>query len=654
MRLLLCVSLLCSLVLCGRGRAEFTPAAGHPLHADDGNFSNQDPRKQEPFQLQQQVLEPRPGSTFSLKVQVNDVLSRQYLSQAVVELYVNYTKTNTALSGEDGGVLFHVPYHTGMLLTVVACQDGYICTLLPCKTDKMPIFSSVTLSLQGLNQGNIWLFEDSVLITGRTSDASSQPVVSFPKTLLNLTYSNNITSVKAFLTIPRLTSEQGGFLDTRGIMSSKSGYVSVELSPVAAVSVQLFSGDTELHVTGPVQMNLNIPDSFRLQSSSVIPAWFFNRTTGGWMRKGLGKVASVDGRLVWTFTAPHLGYWIAAPVSSNRGFFELAIPIDFIIRHSFFLMVLFGGTLVIIISLLVGLCYCRCSSGETKAAKILPVTTKDQNTSTCDDDLFEVSSGKASHSQDQQPEEKGDSRHNASFIANTNAVAIMLENDLNTDPNDLTCSHKASEQRVSVSLTDNLFFYNQPVAILHTPAFFHLEEQPEQAQWSKSATLPRAGASNGAATEPLSKENFTQTQTKGPSETQNQAAETEDKLGASGGSQLATPTNTSRLPESVSVPGTLHKILDSRHSVHGQSNISSLQPPRAWFVSLEGKPAAEIHYAVTEQQRRRRPVESRETSLDSGVDMSELNQTSGRRAVTLERNATFVKSTSSSKHTSAQ
>lgn len=84
-----------------------------------------------------------PGSTFSLKVQVNDVLSRQYLSQAAVEVYVNYTKTKTALSGEDGGVLLHIPYHTGMLLTVVACHDGYICTLLPCKTDKMPSMSSV-------------------------------------------------------------------------------------------------------------------------------------------------------------------------------------------------------------------------------------------------------------------------------------------------------------------------------------------------------------------------------------------------------------------------------------------------------------------------------------------------------------------------------
>lgn len=39
---------------------------------------------------------------------------------------------------------------------------------------------------------------------------------------------------------------------------------------------------------------------------------------GGWMRKGLGTVVSIEGKLVWTFTAPHLGYWIAAPLSSPR------------------------------------------------------------------------------------------------------------------------------------------------------------------------------------------------------------------------------------------------------------------------------------------------------------------------------------------------
>ncbi|XP_042351124.1 LOW QUALITY PROTEIN: protein FAM171B-like [Plectropomus leopardus] len=654
----LCVCLLSALIVCENGKAtgQFTPA-GQPAHINDGNFSNRDHMRQEPFQHQQQVLRALSDSAFNLKVQVNNVLSRQYLSQAVVEVYINYTRTITALTAEDGSVLLHVPYQTGMPISIVASKDGYICTLLPCKTNRMPIFSSVTLSLLGLNQGNIWLFDDSVLITGKTSDASSQPIVQFPKSLLNLTDSSNVTSVKAYLTVPSLPSEEGSFPNTVGIMSSKSGYFSVELSPVAAVSVQLYSGDTELHVSGPIQIRLSIPESHGLQTSNVVPAWFFNRTTGGWMRKGLGTVVSVEGKLMWTFTAPHLGYWIAAPLSSTRGFFGLAISIDFILHHSSLLLVVLGGLLVVVICLLVVMRFYRRSSlSETTTKKIPPVMTKDQTTSTSDDDIFELSSADSPHRQGglkQTFAERGDNRHNASVIsmhngkviANPNAVAITVEGnelELNTDLNDLTSFHETTDQiRAPASLTENLFFYNQPVAILHAPAFFHLEEQSEQPQWSKSATLPRTGA----AAEPLSKDSFTQTLPKDPSATQNQTAETEDQLGDLESSGAASPANTSRghfsLPESVSVPGTLNKIRGSGLST---------QPPRAWFVSLEGKPAAEIHYAVSEQQRRRRPVESRETSLDSGVDMSELNQTSGRRAVTLERNATFVKGTSGTKH----
>ncbi|KAL7384614.1 hypothetical protein ABVT39_005604 [Epinephelus coioides] len=600
MRLL--IRLLAALILCGNnGKAsgEFTPT-GQPLHINDGNFSNRDHIRQEPFQHHQQVLDAVSDSAFNLKVQVNNVLSRQYLSQAVVEVYINYTRISTALTVEDGSVLLHVPYQTGMPIAIVASKNGYLCTLLPFKTNRMPIFSSVTMSLLALNQGNIWLFDDSVLITGKTSDASSQPVVQFPKSLLNLTDSSNVTSVKAYLTIPKLQSEEGSFLHTLGIMSSKSG---------------------------------------------------------GWMRKGLGTVVSVEGKHVWTFTAPHLGYWIAAPLSSTRGFFGLAIPMDFILHHSSLLMIILGGMLVIVICLLVRLqFYRRSSTSETKIKKIPPAMRKDQTTSTSEDEVFELSSADFSHPQDgvnQSFGEKGDNRHNASVvsmhngnvIANPNAVAITVEGnelELNTDLNDLMCLHETAGQiRVPASLTDNLFFYNQPVAILHAPAFFHLEEQPEQPQWSKSATLPRMGA----AAEPLSKDSFTQTLPKDPSATQNQTMETEEQLGVLESSEAATSANTPRnhfsLPESVSVPGTLNKIRGSGHST---------QPPRAWFVSLEGKPAAEIHYAVSEQQRRRRPVESRDTSLDSGVDMSELNQTSGRRAVTLERNATFVKNTSSTKH----
>lgn len=265
---------------------------------------------------------------------------------------------------------------------------------------------------------------------------------------------------------------------------------------------------------------------------------------------------------------------------------------------------------------------------------------KDQSTSTCCHEVLEVLSGDCHHAQNgvNQPFTDGASvisLHNGS--TNASAVAVAMEGnslELNSDTSDLACVLKTTEHiRVAASLTDSLFFYNQPVTILHTPALFHLEEQPER---SKSATLPRAGASNIGTTEALGKDSFTQMTPNAA--TQNQAAETE----LSEGSQDATKAHFS-LPESVSAPGTLNNIVVSRQSMAAFSENASLQPPRAWFVSLEGKPAAEIRYTVSEEQRRRRPAESRETSLDSGVDMSELNQMSGRR-VTLERNATFVKS----------
>ncbi|XP_061579876.1 protein FAM171B-like [Cololabis saira] len=659
-------SLLCALVLCRN-----VDAAGElRLHVNESNSSLRDHVEQEPLQQQQQSL---PGSTFNLKVLVDDVLNGQRLSQAVVEVFVNYTRNNTALSGQDGSALLHVPFHSGLPVTVVASKVGYISTLLHCKTSRVPIFSSLTMSLTGLNQGNIWLFEDSVHITHKTNDVSSQPAVRFPKSLLNLTHSSNITSVTAYLTILKARSQQDGSLNTLGITSSKSGYVSVELRPVAAVSVQLFSGDTELHVSGPVEISLSVSDSCGLHASNVVPAWFFNRTLGGWMRKGLGKVTLVDGKLVWKFTASHLGYWIAAPLPSNKGIFGLAITVDFISHHALFLMVFLGGTLLVVFCILVGLLYyCRREPIKKKGRKIPVVMKRDQTTSTYTDEVSEASSGNARRKDVLNPAftEMGKnqltaafiSMHNSDVLVNPGAVAIAVECDeleLKTHLSDLAFIHRTSDQDgAPTSLPDSLFFYNHPIAILPAPAFFHLEERPEPAQKSKSATLPRAGAFTSTATEPANLDSFTQTLSKAPSAAQSQAVDTDNQLGGSEAAQAANTASTARgsfnIPESASVPGTLNKIGGSRNSARilsGFSKIPSPQPPRAWFVSLEGKPAAEIHRAATDQQRRRRPIESRETSLDSGVDMSELNQASGRRAGTLDRNATFVKSTSNSKHT---
>lgn len=55
------------------------------------------------------------------------------------------------------------------------------------------------------------------------ADAASLPSVQFPKSLLNLTDSSNATSVRAYLTMPKLPSGEDSFLNTLGIMSSKSG-----------------------------------------------------------------------------------------------------------------------------------------------------------------------------------------------------------------------------------------------------------------------------------------------------------------------------------------------------------------------------------------------------------------------------------------------
>lgn len=40
---------------------------------------------------------------------------------------------------------------------------------------------------------------------------------------------------------------------------------------------------------------------------------------GAWENQGLGIVKTVGDELVWTYTASHLGHWIAAPLPSSNG-----------------------------------------------------------------------------------------------------------------------------------------------------------------------------------------------------------------------------------------------------------------------------------------------------------------------------------------------
>lgn len=198
-------------------------------------------------------------------------------------------------------------------------------------------------------------------------------------------------------------------------------------------------------------------------------------------------------------------------------------------------------------------------------------------------------------------------------------------------------SEKSSSGQASCSnllYRDKLFhIYNQPVAIVQAPELFHTQAQADSAG-SRCATFPRNGAEHGAQIEGSLKDSYTQTLPKVPQQDGNVQAVLE-------GPQTSTANSViwgrySHLLESVSVPGTLNEAARMgpfRGELQGISEQTLLElskakpspiPPRAWFVSLDGKPAAQVRHSVIELQGRHRPGSSNDTSLDSGVDMNEL------------------------------
>lgn len=548
---------------------------------------------------EQQV--PPPAAVFLLKLRVVDAPSGQPLNAAAVNIYVNFTQTSSAQTGEKGEAWFSIPHRARAVISAVAVKQGYVPALLPITTDKIPVFSSVTVPLFGVNRGNMWLFNDSILVSSKSTGVfGPHPVVQFPLSALNLTEDNALSAASAFMNSPSLSPAEGALLHTMGLISTKSGSVPVDLNPVASAFVQLLSSSSEadsveLKVPGPISLSLSVSESCGLQDGDHVPAWTLNHTSGAWVRRGLGTVQSIDGRLMWTFVASHLGHWMAAPLSPSRGV-RLEHHVDFLLRHGSFLMILLGSTLTVAVCLLVGLLCCpRSQHKEPKMRRpaVNPLlSVKDQSTSTCEDHVYFRSNGLDRGQYNIAVFDPG-------VIANPDAELHQTKDNTVA----ITLDYPEQElQNESQKLANGLFFYNQPVAILHAPAFFQMDEMAEQ-QWGKSASLPRMDAqdNNGAQTKitNIGKENEKCVGKK-----------FEVKSRAHGG-----------FPESMSEPGA--------------------QGPRAWFVSLEGKPAAEIRYAVCEEQRRSRAAESRETSLDSGLDLTEPNQ--AKREAKLERNATFVK-----------
>uniref|UniRef100_A0A3P9JEQ5 Membrane-associated ring finger (C3HC4) 7 n=1 Tax=Oryzias latipes TaxID=8090 RepID=A0A3P9JEQ5_ORYLA len=624
---------------------------------------------------------------FSLKVLVRDLVTRQLLPGVSVGLYVNHTLRSSAQTDAKGEVLLWVEYDPGSELTLLGTSDGYVPAPLPWSTAKRPIFSVVTLSLLPHSQGNIWLFEDSVLITRKLPDSSSQPKVRFPKSLLTLPDRGNISTVTAFLTVPQHHLGKDCANCTLGITSSKSAFRSMELRAVAAVSVLLFSEGDELHVRGPIQISLPLGRDTDLRAADTVPAWAFNPKTGAWENHGLGVVKAIGDELVWVYTASHLGYWIAAPHPSSKDYLGQGNSIDFLSYQTYLLLGILGGTLAVVVGFLsLLLCHCGGTYREPKRRRRrrtarfskLTVLKKDQTTSThMEEGLLFRSGDNSLASCSVQCETLSTPRHKANYniyVEDPGSLPagslydnIALEQMKASQQSSLYINsdevariqEKAEQNRANLNSSDNFFqdklvhLYNQPVAIIQAPELFGVQEQ--QLSGCKSATFPRNGVDYDAHSEPANKDSYTQTLPKAPhhhcqggagphQSSQDDPQPLETPPPGQGTNANIWGRYNNLLESSVSVPGTLNEAagMGPFSGGHGMSaelqgisertllelgrGKSSSSHPRAWFVSLDGKPAAQVRHSIIELQTRHRPPSSNDTSLDSGVDMNEPQQ----------------------------
>ncbi|TKS66656.1 Protein FAM171B [Collichthys lucidus] len=619
-------------------------------------------------------------SQFALKVLVRDMVTRQPLPGASVDVYINHTLRSSTQTGERGEVLLWVTYSPGLSVTLLGSMDGYVPSPLPWSTTKRPIFSAVTLLLLPHSQGNIWLFEDSVLITRKLPDSSSQPRVKFPKNLLTMSDSINISSVTAYMTVPQHHLAKDCANCTPGIISNKSVFRSIELKAVAAINVLLYSGGEELQVRGPIQFSLPLGHNTRLRAADTVPAWAFNLKTGAWENQGLGIVKSVGAELVWTYTASHLGHWIAAPLPSSNDYLGHESSWDFLSYHTYLLMGILGGMLAIVVGFL-SLLLCHCGSSHRQPRRRrrarfskLTVVKKDQTTSThMEEGLLFRSGDNSLASCSVQCDPSSTPRHKANYNIyvedpGSRPAAPFYENiapdrtkgsqppSLYINSEEVARLREKAEQNRANMNSDNFFqdklvhIYNQPVAIIQAPELFSAQEQ--QLSGCKSATFPRNGVEYEAHSEPASKDSYTQTLPKVPHH-HIQSGSSPQQSSQDEPQPLETPPQgqgpnagvwgrySNLLESSVSVPGTLNEAagMEAFSGVHGvPSELQGISErtlleltrgkplsshPRAWFVSLDGKPAAQVRHSIIELQSRHRPPSSNDTSLDSGVDMNE-------------------------------
>ncbi|XP_054639069.1 protein FAM171A1 [Dunckerocampus dactyliophorus] len=295
----------------------------------------------------------------TLKIHLSDASTHQPMGGASIKLFANHTLVTTETSLADGSAYLHFPYRLGTLLVVTATKHGYVPNSVPWRPSRLPVFSSISLSLLPERSATLTVYEDVVEIVSDFQGFRHQPSVHFQRRALSLPSNTSYANLTALLSVVDSPSliQHFPYLQVPGGNGTGSEKPSA-LTPVAAVSVHLLASDgAELRVNEPITVSIPLPADSGLKENDHIPAWRFDPRFGGWIKSSWGHVRRVDNQLILTYIAPQLGYWMAAMYPPHSG---PLVDKDISMYHTMFLLAILGGMALILLCLLcVLLYYCR-------------------------------------------------------------------------------------------------------------------------------------------------------------------------------------------------------------------------------------------------------------------------------------------------------